>query len=830
MEYSQTPVIVVARNFSTALGIVRSLGEKNHSVYFVGGAYKKGALVYASVSKYIKKFTEIVSAEADETHERELINAILSYKNILPKGTVVFPTDDFTAEMVEKNSDTLSEHYLLPHTENESDCSLLQLMDKSVQHSLARKCGLKTAEQWTVCFDSPELPPDIIYPCICKPIKSNAGHKDEIKVCAGEMELRQHLDYLSSTLGRTGSVLVQQFLSVDYEIDMSGVCLDEKIILPGVIYKHNISKKQSGVTMAGELCKNEILGDTILSVRDFLSSLHLKSMVDLELMVCGNDIYFNELNLRCGGPSYAYTAGGINLPHIFVSAISGKDYSEEEKNTLSFGKRFLYEKVAWEDYFGGYLPYMSLKKLEKNSDICLLKNKKDPLPHLLFSARKALQSAVRCAKSPKSEVLLLGERAYGFYMNHRLKKPIEAPGPEAVVLGNNYNVNYAVARSLGEDGCKVKVIQLFDTNLIHTAMRHLILPQPSAFSRYVQDYSVCILGKDKEKAKEKLISYLSAYGNVNNPPCLIATDDKAVGMIDECFESLKRRFLVPCAGGKNGGFVELMDKSVQSSLAKKAGLNVPEEWIISPSESTELPSDMIYPCICKPLKSAAGAKAEIKICEDMKTLKDHLDNLYRGGTQSVLVQQFITSDYEIDMSGVCFDDKVLIPGIIKKTSVSKASVGVTTSGIMCSPVLPDGTTEKIKTFLRSINMRGIFDLECLVCGNKVYFIEVNFRTGAPIYAYPATGVNVPKLLVDSLRNNRPAFDGEEISREGVSVISERSLLEEFKDGNMAFAQARSEVRSSDVCFIKDETDKRPYRKFLLFFATNRLLRLLKKKQ
>lgn len=828
MEYSQTPVIVVARNFSTALGVVRSLGEKGHSVYFVGGAYKKGALVYASVSKYIDKFTETVSPDADEAHEKDLLKAILSYKDSLPKNTVIFPTDDFTAETVEKNRNVLSKHYLLPHTQEGSEYSLLELTDKSVQHSIAERSGLKTAAEWKINLDSSDIPEEIIYPCICKPVKSVAGHKDEIKVCGSENELREHLSYLSSSLGRTGSVLVQQYLSVDYEIDMSAVCIDRKVILPGVIFKHRISEKQSGVTMAGELCKNEIAGDEIEKVKAFLSSLRLTGIIDLELMVCGDEIYFNELNLRSGGPVYAYTAGGVNLPHIFVNALSSKDYSDEEEKVLDFGKRFLYEKVAWEDYFGGFLPYASLKKLEKNADIRLLKNEKDRLPYVLFSARKTLQNTVRRIRSPKKELLLLGERAYAFYMSHRLKNPIKANDYPAVVVGNNYNVNYAVARSLGEEGCRVSVIQLFDTNLIHTVFRHFILPQPSAFSRYIQDYSVCILGKDNEEAKKKLISYLSAYGNVNNPPCLIATDDKAVEMLDGYFKMLSCSFLVPNAGGKNGGFVELMDKTVQSSLAKKAGLNVPEEWIVDVSQNIET-KNFIYPCICKPLISAEGAKAEIKICGDEKALTSHLENLCDKGTKKVLIQQFITSDYEIDMSGVCFDDKVLLSGIIKKTSVSKASVGVTTSGVMLSPDLPDGETEKIKAFLKSLNIRGIFDLECLVSGDKVYFIEINFRTGAPIYSYPATGVNVPKIFLDSLKNNTPAFSGREVSREGASVVSERSLLEEFRNGNMSFKEARSIIKSSDICFIKDRNDKRPYRKFLLFFITNRFLRKMKKK-
>ncbi|MGN0444709.1 MAG: hypothetical protein ACI4F5_08870 [Acutalibacteraceae bacterium] len=827
MEYSQTPVIVVARNFSTALGVVRSLGEKGHSVYFVGGAYKKGALVYASVSKYIKKFNEIVSYEADKNHERELLNAILSYGEKLPRKTVVFPTDDFTAEMVEKNRAILSKYFLLPHTEDGSDYSIDRLMDKSVQHTLAQKSGLHTPEEWYIDFDAAGLPPDIIYPCICKPLKSNAGHKDEIKVCADSEQLTEHTEYLRS-LGKKGSVLVQQYLKVDYEIDMSGVCVNQKIILPGVIYKHYVSQQQNGVTIAGELCKTDLIGENIEKVKAFLQSLHLTGMIDLELMVCGEKLYFNEVNLRCGGPGYSYTAGGVNLPHIFVNALYGNAPDEKEDKMLSFGKRFLYEKVAWEDYFSGYLSYSALNKLEKNADIFLLKNKRDPLPYLLFSGRKSLQKVKKCLKSPKKEALFLIERAYCGYMEHRLKKPKKSNGTLSIIVGNNYNVNYAVARSLGEAGYPVKVIQLFDTNIIHTLMRHFVLPQPSAFSRFVQDYSVCVLGKDKESAEDKLIKYLSSFGSVNNPPCLIPTDDKTVCMIDNNYEKLSPSFFLPGAGRKSGGLVQLMDKSVQSKLARQAGLNVPQEWVIETTENPVLPDDMIYPCICKPLKSAAGSKAEIKICADSDTLFRHLTDLYKGGTQSVLVQQFISSDYEIDMSGVCMNDKVLLPGIIKKTDVSKASVGVTTSGVICSAELPDSTTDKIKSFLRNMNFQGVFDLECLVSDNKVYFIEVNFRTGAPIYSYPAAGVNLPKILVDSLKNKTAAFNGDEMTQTGLSLVSERSLLEEFKNKNMSFKKALSIINNSDVCFIKNKNDKRPYRKFLPFFATNLLLRLIKK--
>ena len=62
---------------------------------------------------------------------------------------------------------------------------------------------------------------------------------------------------------------------------------------------------------------------------------------------------------------------------------------------------------------------------------------------------------------------------------------------------------------------------------------------------------------------------------------------------------------------------------------------------------------------------------EIMANTDKEELTKHLNKLRRKfANRSVLVQEFLEIDNEIDLSGVCLDQEIIIPAIIKKTNVT----------------------------------------------------------------------------------------------------------------------------------------------------------------
>ena len=61
MENSSDLVVVLSRNYSTGLSVIRSLGSAGYTVDLVASAYKEGKSKLAACSKYVRDSVEVVS-------------------------------------------------------------------------------------------------------------------------------------------------------------------------------------------------------------------------------------------------------------------------------------------------------------------------------------------------------------------------------------------------------------------------------------------------------------------------------------------------------------------------------------------------------------------------------------------------------------------------------------------------------------------------------------------------------------------------------------------------------------------------------------------------
>ena len=61
MEEKKNLVVVLSRNYSTGLSVVRSLGAAGFTVDLVASSYKKGNAAIVASSKYIRNWVEVVT-------------------------------------------------------------------------------------------------------------------------------------------------------------------------------------------------------------------------------------------------------------------------------------------------------------------------------------------------------------------------------------------------------------------------------------------------------------------------------------------------------------------------------------------------------------------------------------------------------------------------------------------------------------------------------------------------------------------------------------------------------------------------------------------------
>lgn len=815
MNDSKPLVIVLSRNYSTGLGIIRSLGAAGYTVDLVASTKKKGSSVIASSSKYVRNSVEVLSPRIQEDSGHGLIKVLMKYAETCKRTMVLFPADDFTASVIDSNRSILREHFLMPHIAGEADTSLSDFMNKAVQSRMARKAGLDTPEEWIVSLeDKISVPEDVRYPCFVKPLQSVSGHKTEMKVCSDKVELKKHLlvmkDFYSSR-----SVLVQEYLRIDKEYDLSGVCLGQEVIIPAVLEKTRIARHELGVTMSGRMEAVDILGEAEKKIKEMLRQFCYVGMFDMELHLCGGKFYFNEVNFRSGGPNYAYYLSGVNLPALFVRALTGEGRISEENGIKSLGKTFVYEKVAWEDYIYSHMTKKELRQCIEEADFTLLADEDDPGPGRRFYKRIRLSAL-------KHRIKALGSRQNAEDDRADTDKKFEKTEPCVLLAGRNFCNILTMTRALGEAGYGVEILRIFKTR--PSPFNILSRMKPDAYSKYVRKFCRCTADHDPAKVVNRLIEMADPV----RKQLLMPVDDYSAYVVDENFDVLSKYYIIPNINKEAGGISSLMDKDAQKRLAAEFGLPMLNSSLIrSVNGWFEIPKSVRYPCFVKPNVSMKSTKAKMRKCRDEEELARMLAECAGTGDFEMLAEDFADIKAEYSILGLSTEEVTVAPGLLRVIEGGhreRKGVAITGESVPCSKLQPI-ITECVR-FIESLHYTGLFDVDLIETKEgKVYFVELNFRAGASMHVFTETGVNLPGLLADYLMKGIPVDKNCCVRQTGKRFVSEKVLMEEYVRSDAGIRKVIHSMREADVYFIKDEKDPRPYRHFRRFYPAAVLMRL-----
>ena len=385
-------VVVLSQNYSTGLSILRSLGEAGYTVDLVAGVKKKGRSIIASSSRFVHRAEEVLLAGDPASSAPKIWEAVKQLSEDAPAPVLLFPADDYMVTVLECCMEASSSRFVLPGVKQGS-YTLPALMNKDLQVQLAADAGLAVAGSWIVHLADPAPLEGIPYPCFVKPRCSVGGSKEEMAICRDQAALEETLAALART-DANRDVLVQEYLEIDQEYDVGGVCTREEVLLPGVIRKIRVAAHERGVTMAGEMLPASVLGDSGDKVKRLLQQTGYIGMFDLEIFDVGGQLYFNEINFRPGGPNFVYYRCGMNLPAAAAEALLSGGAYNGNKEVLSVDKTFVYEKVAWEDQIYGHMSRQERKSIIREADITLLHDANDPAPGKHFDRRIRL-SAVK---------------------------------------------------------------------------------------------------------------------------------------------------------------------------------------------------------------------------------------------------------------------------------------------------------------------------------------------------------------------------------------------------------------------------------------------------
>ena len=843
-------VVVLSRNYSTGLSVIRSFGAAGYTVDLIASAPREGASELITKSRYLRHCTEVVTQKVKKDLDWELLQAMLSYRGTSSEKIILFPTDDYTTYVMDLYRDKLEDIFVMPHIVGGRPGDMARMMDKYEQGKLAAKAGLRVPRQWRISLEGAlTLPENVTYPCFVKPIESIHGYKKEMRMCESEGLLLNHLQRLRRRYAAR-NILIQEYLEIENEIDFSGVCLDQKIIIPGIIRKTHVAEYEKGVTLAGKVVPYEELPEEIREKTEtFLRSLHFVGMIDMEFCIIGGEIYFNEVNLRSGGPSYSYYVSGVNLPVLTAEELLGLGHDPEEEKIKEFGKTLLYEDAAWKDYINGYLSKRELRSAIENADITIFYNKEDPVPGEEFrknmerralrrkagSMKRGLKRGVRRAvRVPvhRLEPLVLGYPQ----MKRSRRRNAASSRPRALVIGRNYASNLSLVRSLGEAGYDVEVVRLFQRRLSYRNPLRGI--RPEVYSKYVIRYTRLISHRSDRRIAARLLDMAEERieSGFTDRVLLVTADDVVASTVDSFYRELSPFYYLQNVDRKPGGVFRLMNKSIQKELAKQAGLNVADYHTIRIDRgSYTIPDGIRYPCFVKPNISRFGAKSLMNRFDSQDELEAWFDDYAeRRKKRSVefLVEDYIEIKAEYSLLGISTSEDVIGPCFFKaEIGGSEQHRGVALLGRILPCEEYQELIDRLLAFIKTLHFEGLYDIDLIEAPDgTMYYAETNFRCGASVYAFCGSGVNLVGMYADYKTKGIPIDTQAHIDRSGSRFLSEKILIDEYFYNRIEKDDLERCLDAADSFLIYNEDDPEPYRHFKKYYKVAETMRFLNRQK
>lgn len=296
---------------------------------------------------------------------------------------------------------------------------------------------------------------------------------------------------------------------------------------------------------------------------------------------------------------------------------------------------------------------------------------------------------------------------------------------KVILIGGNHHNGLGLARSFGVNGIKPYGV------IVGEGAEHGFVRKSKYWAK------TWVINSD-----DKIVEFLlSTFQDEKEKPVVIPYSDGAAEEIDLNLDRLKEHFLLPSIGGQQGKIAELMDKQKQVEFAQTYGIPMAKSCVVDLSD-IRLPEDMIYPCIVKPVVSAEGEKSDIRKCDTETQTVAYLQELREKGYHRFLVQEYLIYDTEYLMVGSingqnqCWFNS-------KKIRVWPVVGGSSSCLQVTSENNVQDFFDEVRNAFGRVGYDGIFDVEALRVGEKIYLNEINWRNSGTIYSVFGSKVYYP---------------------------------------------------------------------------------------
>ncbi|MBQ6272847.1 MAG: hypothetical protein IJK63_01330 [Oscillospiraceae bacterium] len=418
------------------------------------------------------------------------------------------------------------------------------------------------------------------------------------------------------------------------------------------------------------------------------------------------------------------------------------------------------------------------------------------------------------------------------------KRPFEN---KIIIIGADHRNTLSAIRAFGQKNCDIVLV-------IHGHV--LARKKVRVFnSKYVKQDQAYVI----ENEPVDLLNVLWKYADPELKCVVFPASDFAGFVIDSNYTSLEKSFIIPGFRGAPGKVCSMMDKWNQYLFACQHNIPMAETFILDTGEPV-IPEDLPFPCIIKPRVSAWGAKSDISVCSNVDDLNDAIEKYRQNHYSDALVQAFLPKKAEANTLGFVLEENNqyhTVGGValkIRDQLESATSFAVFIADLSSLDQEPDeklnavfsdkqitkneyslllDNVRKINSILEEEQYCGHFDMDLLICNDKVYLNEINYRYSGNGYAINNRLINAPFYWANSLILGEESSVSVKAVDIGSYFMSELNDIMYLKRRDLSIAQWLHDIKLTKAFAVFDKRDYRGSLRFFNAFLHGYLKRILK---
>ena len=205
---------------------------------------------------------------------------------------------------------------------------------------------------------------------------------------------------------------------------------------------------------------------------------------------------------------------------------------------------------------------------------------------------------------------------------------------------------------------------------------------------------------------------------------------------------------VPILGTKAEDVDAAEDRELFDEILEKCGIPRPTGGtVFTAEEAKKVANKLRYPVLVRPSYVLGGQGMQIATCdEEVEEFMEIINRIAQD--HPILVDKYLQGT-EVEVDAVCDGENILIPGVmehIERAGVhSGDSISVYPAYSLSKDII-DTIEDYTEKLARSLHVKGMINIQFIVCDGKVYVIEVNPRSSRTVpYISKVTGIPIVKL-------------------------------------------------------------------------------------